>query len=121
MPTAGELARENPKSLGAGTRGPQSHKSQASRSLMGRLSLRARSPLKSHQYKCAFFGQICCQSSSSATAIQVENSLGGELVLDNVPIVTPNCDLVVPSLSLTVTLTIGHYDYDVVMIIFPLS
>ena len=58
-------------------------------------------------------------SSSSATAIQVENSLGGELVLDNVPIVTPNCDLVVPSLSLTVTLTIGHYGYDVVMIIFP--
>ena len=68
-----------------------------------------------------FFGQICCQSSSSATAIQVENSLGGELVLDNVPIVTPNCDLVVPSLSLTVTLTIGHYDYDVVIIIFPSS
>ena len=59
MPTAGELARENPKSLGAlcsaGTRGPQSHKSQASRSLMGRLSLRARSVLKSHQYKCALF------------------------------------------------------------------
>ena len=68
-----------------------------------------------------FLGQICCLSSSSATAIQVENSLGGELVLDHVPIVTPNCDLVVPSLSLTVTLTIGHYDYDVVMIIFPLS
>ena len=51
MPTAGELARENPKSLGAGTRGPQSHKSQASRSLMGRLSLRARS----YHYKCALF------------------------------------------------------------------
>ena len=68
-----------------------------------------------------FLGQICCLSSSSATAIQVENSLGGELVLDHVPIVTPNCDLVVPSLSLTVTLTIGHYDYDVVMIIFPSS
>jgi len=33
---------------------------------------------------------------------KVENSLGGELVLDHVPIVTPNCDLVVPSLSLTV-------------------
>ena len=47
--------------------------------------------------------------------------MGGELVLDHVPIVTPNCDLVVPSLSLTVTLTIGHYDYDVVMIIFPSS
>ena len=66
-----------------------------------------------------FFGQICCLSSSSATAIQVENSLGGELVLDNVPIVTPNCDVVVPSLSLTVTWTIGYYDYDVVMIICP--
>ena len=45
--------------------------------------------------------------------------MGGELVLDNVPIVTPNCDLVVPSLSLTVTWTIGYYDYDVVMIICP--
>ena len=51
----------------------------------------------------------------------MENSLGGELVLDNVPIVTPNCDVVVPSLSLTVALTIGHYDYDVVMIICPSS
>ena len=44
--------------------------------------------------------------------------MGGELVLDNVPIVTPNCDLVVPSLSLTVTWRIGYYDYDVGMIIF---
>ena len=34
--------------------------------------------------------------------MQVENSVAGELVLDAVPIVTPNCDLVVPSLSLTV-------------------
>ena len=34
---------------------------------------------------------------------QVENSVGGELVLDAVPIVTPNCDLVVPSLSFTVS------------------
>jgi len=33
---------------------------------------------------------------------KVENSVAGELVLDAVPIVTPNCDLVVPSLSLTV-------------------
>ena len=35
--------------------------------------------------------------------MKVENSVAGELVLDAVPIVTPNCDLVVPSLSLTVT------------------
>ena len=37
-----------------------------------------------------------------AKVIKVENSVGGELVLEAVPIVTPNCDLVVPSLSLTV-------------------
>ena len=38
--------------------------------------------------------------------MKVENSVAGELVLDAVPIVTPNCDLVVPSLSLTVTIII---------------
>ena len=46
--------------------------------------------------------------------MKVENSVAGELVLDAVPIVTPNCDLVVPSLSLTVTIIIVTPNFDIV-------
>ena len=61
--------------MGAGTRGPQSHKSQASRSLMGRLSLRARSVLQTHQYKYALFG-----ADMSSIKFKCNSNSGGEFV-----------------------------------------
>ena len=47
----------------------------------------------------------------------MENSVGGELVLDAVPIVTPNCDVVVPSLSLTVISIIIIFTIFIIIIV----
>ena len=43
--------------------------------------------------------------------------MGGELVLDAVPIVTPNCDVVVPSLSLTVISIIIIFTIFIIIIV----